>query len=56
MLDLGLEHLDVDVGSVGDAGTKAVDRVVKACGESECLFFRFIFGLGFRRMSGDGSV
>jgi hypothetical protein len=32
MLDLGLEHLDVDVSHVGGEG---VDVVVKACGESE---------------------
>lgn len=32
MLDLGLEHLDVDVSHVGGEG---VDAVVKACGESE---------------------
>jgi hypothetical protein len=42
MLDLGLEHLDVDVG---DAGPE-LDLVVRACGESKpelpsILNFRF---------------
>lgn len=39
MLDLGLEHLDVDVGS-GPAGAKTmegVDVVVRACGDSKLL-------------------
>jgi len=31
LLDLGLEHLDVDVGSAGSE----VDVVVRACGESK---------------------
>ena len=36
MLDLGLEHLDVDVSGVASEG---VGVVVRACGESE--YFRF---------------
>lgn len=31
LLDLGLEHLDVDISSVGGSG---VDAVVRECGES----------------------
>lgn len=31
LLDLGLEHLDVDVGSAGSE----IDVVVRACGESK---------------------
>jgi hypothetical protein len=31
MLDLGLEHLDIQVGNIGFE----LDLVVKACGESE---------------------
>lgn len=33
VLDLGLEHLDVDVGSAGSE----IDVVVRACGESKFL-------------------
>lgn len=34
MLDLGLEHLDVNIG---DAAEKELDAVVKACGESTLI-------------------
>ena len=33
MLDLTLQHLDIDVG---EAGEEEVDVVVRACGESKC--------------------
>lgn len=36
MLDLGLEHLDVDIG---DADRTEVDAVVCACGEGMSLHF-----------------
>ena len=43
MLDLGLEHLDVDVTSVINAGGakagEGLDAVVKACGASEYSVF-----------------
>jgi hypothetical protein len=50
MLDLGLEHLDVDVSSVISAGGakagEGLDAVVKACGASEYSFlFRFSIAL-----------
>lgn len=40
MLDLTLEHLDIQVGE----GERDVDRVVKACGASQFFlsFFTFI--------------
>ena len=40
MLNLGLEHLDVDVSRVGGDG---VDVVVKACGESEYSSLLVVF-------------
>lgn len=33
MLDLGLEHLDVDVGDAVDD----IDAVIRACGESKSI-------------------
>ncbi|KAI5986021.1 hypothetical protein EDC04DRAFT_3149602 [Pisolithus marmoratus] len=36
VLDLGLEHLDVDVGT---ANPEEFNAVIRACGESEFLFF-----------------
>lgn len=38
MLDLGLEHLDVDVGDAADD----IGTVIRACGESRCPFVTFV--------------
>ena len=35
MLDLGLEHLDIDIG---DANHAEVDAVVRTCGQSKVIF------------------
>ena len=35
MLNLGLEHLDIDIGDANHAG---VDAVVRTCGQSKVIF------------------